>query len=760
MLRGLSRTCWAIKRASRILPCIQRAFIPGAIADSMTSYGGIIFGPNGQTTLLEFIQAGASGSYGTVTEPSAALDKFPDPRVYFYQARGFSIAESYYQSLVDPHEGLIVAEPLSAPYAARASGSWTTSTTNLRGASILGCRFNSADSRLPLQQIDLFVDGKLQSTLTNISPQAGNLLSVSLNGFPVDYEVPPGANLARIAAELAGKINSPEIAAATGIKASSFGDRIQLESSATNETDISYFFSPPEGLHGNFYRVRYLPGSAPAQVAPLGHDAAGSFQLRLEGPNDVESVVEASTNLIHWTPFLTNFMGGTVTLLDPEARFHLRRFYRVASQPADIRPRLSMLPPNGPLRILTTTHLPYTVEASADLVTWDSIYTNFAGASMDFQDHQARYSPSRFYRALLQPALPSPPPQWTVDSSAPDNTVIMRIDRPTRAFAVEVSSDLVHWNTVHVNREVGKAVATVSSAKGKALFAGTFIEASRDRFLDSLASGETACVINGTVQQGTCLTLNITKTDGSRLSLTATNEAFPGTVFGLCEQLTNLINSSPSLQGPDGLMAEDLVEGVFGAACFNLVARSPGQRAANLVIEFVLPASLVSQPEGASRIGRNMEDLRPRNHLHVTCGAHDLRSVFSFDTSKLPDGFHELAAVAYEGSHVRTQSRITLPVKVKNRDLTAQITLPGVPATTSIPDLLRVRVTASTNAIRTLQLYSTGGLLGTVTNRSTAEFTVPSRDLGAGLHPIYAIVEAADGARYRTEVLSHRFVNP
>jgi uncharacterized protein (TIGR03790 family) len=42
------------------------AFIPGAMADSLTSYGGLIFGGNDQTSLLAFINAGASGSYGTV----------------------------------------------------------------------------------------------------------------------------------------------------------------------------------------------------------------------------------------------------------------------------------------------------------------------------------------------------------------------------------------------------------------------------------------------------------------------------------------------------------------------------------------------------------------------------------------------------------------------------------------------------------------------------------------------------------------------
>ena len=95
-------------------------FVPGAMADSLTSYGGVIFGPNDQTSLLAFIHGGAAGSYGTVTEPTANAAKFPSPQNYFFQSRGFSLAECYYQSLDIPYQGLIVGEPLAAPFAVTA----------------------------------------------------------------------------------------------------------------------------------------------------------------------------------------------------------------------------------------------------------------------------------------------------------------------------------------------------------------------------------------------------------------------------------------------------------------------------------------------------------------------------------------------------------------------------------------------------------------------------------------------------------------
>src|ERR1019366_7580870 len=80
------------------------AFVPGAMGDSLTSYGGIIFIDNGgQTTLLAFLNAGAAGSYGTVTEPCNYLQKFPNALNYFYQNRGFCLAESYYLSVQNPY---------------------------------------------------------------------------------------------------------------------------------------------------------------------------------------------------------------------------------------------------------------------------------------------------------------------------------------------------------------------------------------------------------------------------------------------------------------------------------------------------------------------------------------------------------------------------------------------------------------------------------------------------------------------------------
>ena len=181
------------------------SFVPGAMADQLTSFGGQIFQDNsGQTTLLSFLQAGAAGSFGTVIEPCTYLEKFPDPQNYFYQARGFSLAECYYQSLTNPYQGLIVGEPLAAPFAMPATGSWIGLTSNalLSATSNLTVQFNAIDAQHPLQQVDVFLDGNWLQTVTNIPPRQGNVLNVTLNGHSINYTVPASATIKSVTSGL------------------------------------------------------------------------------------------------------------------------------------------------------------------------------------------------------------------------------------------------------------------------------------------------------------------------------------------------------------------------------------------------------------------------------------------------------------------------------------------------------------------------------------------------------------------------------
>ncbi|MFN7678635.1 MAG: TIGR03790 family protein [Cyanobacteriota bacterium] len=107
-------------------------FRPGAIGDHLTSFGGMLTGPsgtaadggNGQMSALRWLEAGATGSYGTVVEPCNHPAKFPNPGLLLsYYRRGDTLLESYWRSVAMPEQGVFIGEPLARPWGPRRSGS-------------------------------------------------------------------------------------------------------------------------------------------------------------------------------------------------------------------------------------------------------------------------------------------------------------------------------------------------------------------------------------------------------------------------------------------------------------------------------------------------------------------------------------------------------------------------------------------------------------------------------------------------------------
>lgn len=90
--------------------------LPGAIAESLTSYGGH-FDKASQTKLTAFLRHGAAGSSGAVAEPFSFQEKFPVPLLHVYYADGCSLAEAYYQSIRAPYQLIVVGDPLARPFA-------------------------------------------------------------------------------------------------------------------------------------------------------------------------------------------------------------------------------------------------------------------------------------------------------------------------------------------------------------------------------------------------------------------------------------------------------------------------------------------------------------------------------------------------------------------------------------------------------------------------------------------------------------------
>jgi hypothetical protein len=302
----------------------------------------------------------------------------------------------------------------------------------------------------------------------------------------------------------------------------------------------------------------------------------------------------------------------------------------------------------------------------------------------------------------------------------------------------------------------------VSNDVGSASARTAFLTASRTNFLDTIASGVRSFSVTNAPLVGGSLQLTVTKTNGTQITLAATNNGSSGTnTSQLTQLLVDQVNANAELLMPDGAAAEDSVGyDPYGQpyAEFNLRARTPGWNAAQVQAQLTGSPVFVITPAGTNKLDGNLNDLRPRNHLYISAGVTNLVFTFPLDTTAYSDGYHELAAVVCEGSHVRAQKRVVQNVRIQNTSLTAAFTCLVGDTNTALEATLQFAVVANTNNVTKIELFSTGGLLASATNQFNANFAIAGTNLDLGLHPFYAIVTGAGGQQYRTETKWIRLV--
>ncbi len=217
-----------------MLDIFSNKYTKGAYADHLTSFGGRLDNPGGQTLILDWLKAGAAGSYGTVVEPCAYTVKFPDPLIYARYERGFTLGESLYMSVAYPYQGLFVGDPLAAPYAVPPS---VTISAPSEGATVSGVATihistAASDATRPIHRLDAFVDGLYAKAIDTWSPAAGNELFLALPDATARYEVADGDDVFACATGLAAAVNATSSMAS----AKAIGDSIQLQWSAFGES--------------------------------------------------------------------------------------------------------------------------------------------------------------------------------------------------------------------------------------------------------------------------------------------------------------------------------------------------------------------------------------------------------------------------------------------------------------------------------------------------------------------------------------------
>jgi hypothetical protein len=323
--------------------------------------------------------------------------------------------------------------------------------------------------------------------------------------------------------------------------------------------------------------------------------------------------------------------------------------------------------------------------------------------------------------------------------------------------------DRIELTSIDRTKSGGQVPVAVASSPGTGAALTTFIAASRTNFLDTVAYGYRNFQVAGSATNGMVLRLTVTKTNAMQVTASVTNTSGL-TLTQMSQALLDLVNTNSTLglMGADGVTGEDLITDASPpneVVEFNLRALSAGWNAA--LMQVALSGSPgFTFPEGATNLlNWNLSDLQARNHLYLTAGAASLPLTFGLNTTGLTDGYHELTAVAYEGSHIRTQKRIAQNVLVTNSALAATFTILSGASNTVLGTPLLFSVMANTNAIAKIELFGNGGSLAATSNLATAIFSVAGTNLDLGLHPFFAVVTATSGKHFRTDTKWIRLVD-
>jgi uncharacterized protein (TIGR03790 family) len=155
-------------------------FLPGAAADHLTSAGGQLSGGT-QMSSLRWLDAGATGSYGTVVEPCNFLGKFPDPtRLIGAYVNGATLIEAYWKSVQMPGQGIFIGEPLARPFAgyrlADDGAGWRITLYGLpKGTYVIGAR---RDARAPFLTLKGFTKQAFGSQVVWVPRDVGAELQI------------------------------------------------------------------------------------------------------------------------------------------------------------------------------------------------------------------------------------------------------------------------------------------------------------------------------------------------------------------------------------------------------------------------------------------------------------------------------------------------------------------------------------------------------------------------------------------------------
>ncbi len=184
VLEGRSDVMFEFTGVAQVAAIAGNRFLDGAVADHLTSFGGALSGA-GQTTALEWLSAGATGSYGTSSEPCNFRAKFPEVGlVMAHYLGGETLVEAYWKSVHMPGQGVFVGDPLARPFGGvrvthSAAGTVFATRALPPGNYLLEASRSSIGPFQPIRAVTVTGFGIRQLTLPPADPRFFRLRSVA-----------------------------------------------------------------------------------------------------------------------------------------------------------------------------------------------------------------------------------------------------------------------------------------------------------------------------------------------------------------------------------------------------------------------------------------------------------------------------------------------------------------------------------------------------------------------------------------------------
>jgi uncharacterized protein (TIGR03790 family) len=206
-------------------------FLPGALADHLTSFGGILFNNKSQMSILDFIRAGASGSYGTVMEPTNIPTRHSKGWVFGRYLSGLSLIEAYWSSVEDVQLGVFVGEALATPFAHRPEVKIEGAHPKkpAKGVAKLKVTARPKKDGIRLRDLTWWVDGRPFGPAYAPESLVGTDVKLEVDGQTLSAVFAKDGGIRRLARELAEAVNRDgELGKPDGIRAEVQGSRLVL----------------------------------------------------------------------------------------------------------------------------------------------------------------------------------------------------------------------------------------------------------------------------------------------------------------------------------------------------------------------------------------------------------------------------------------------------------------------------------------------------------------------------------------------------